>query len=573
MQNHNTTQECSQEESEINRQLSRQRANELEALFSQSKEKKNTELPSGFFILDDKLMYMQPQQSKKESEKDDKKPDEPSLLYIGSKINVLAYARDENSENYGRLLEFSDPEGIKHKWIMPMEYLIGDGGKYKTALANRGYQMSMNKNSQNYLSKFLSESQPKRWIRLVSQLGWYKNRYVLSGDVLGDSDGEELFFQGQQQLTISHLQKGSLQEWVSNVAKLCIGNPLLEFAVSCAFAAPLLHLLHVESGGFHLRGSSSKGKSKILEIATSVWGDRDLLQRWNATTNGIEALASSYNDSLLCLDEISQIDPIFVGETAYLLANGRGKLRANKLGLTTGRASWRILFLSNGEISLAEHSLKSGKEVKAGQELRILDIPAVTGKYGCFDELHGFESGEKFTDELSDASLKYFGTVSRAYINHIIRDPSFATSFSTNIKRQFIDKHRPINGNSQVVRAINRFAIVASGGELATTYGLTGWETGSAFDAVSKCFENWFSIWGGANDREESQILSRVCNFFTLYANERFENWNKEMRLEEALQASFKKVDRQGQTEFFVHRSLFLEEICKGMNSTNVASQ
>lgn len=571
MKNNNTTHDCLQEQSEINRLLSRQRANELEALFRQSEENDFSSMPKGFFIMNDKLMYLDPQQNQNDQKDNATQPKEPLPVYVGSKISVIAYARDENNENYGKLLRFIDPEGVEHEWIMPMEFLIGDGNKYKTALVNRGYKISMLRSAQNLLSIFLSGSEPKRWIRLVHQLGWHKNRYVLAGEVLGNAEEEELFFQCHQQLTISHTHKGSLQEWISNVAKLCIGNPLLEFAVSCAFAAPLLHLLNIESGGFHLRGSSSKGKSKILEIATSVWGNRDLLQRWNATTNGLEALASSYNDSLLCLDEISQIDPAFVGETAYLLANGKGKLRANKLGLSNGRACWRMLFLSNGEISLAEHAMKSGKEVKAGQELRILDISAVMGNHGCFEELHGCESGEKFADLLSEVSSKYFGTASRTYINYIIHDRAFAVSYAMNIKKQFIEQHRPVNGNSQVMRALNRFAIVAAGGELATEYGLTGWKTGAASDAVSKCFKNWFSTWGGSNDREEIQILSRVCNFFTLHEHDKFKNWNTKIDSEESLTASFRKADRQGKIEFFAHKSLFLEEICKEMNSTNVA--
>lgn len=277
----NQTLNCTQEQSEINKMLSIQRAKELEAL-CKSEEKDSTPLPLGFFVSNDKLMYVNPQQNQSEHEISNKPSKETPPVYVGSEISILAYARDENNESYGKLLRFVDPEGVKHEWIMPMEFLIGDGSKYKAALVNRGYKVSMARPAQNLLSVFLAESEPNRWIRLVSQLGWHKNRFVLIDEVLGDSDEEELFFQSQQQLNISHAQKGSLQEWTSNIATLCVGNPLLKFAVSCSFAVPLLHLLNVESGGFHLRGSSSKGKSKILEIATSVWGCRELLQRFHS---------------------------------------------------------------------------------------------------------------------------------------------------------------------------------------------------------------------------------------------------------------------------------------------------
>lgn len=63
---------------------------------------------------------------------------------------------------------------------------------------------------------------------------------------------------------------------------------------------------------------------------------------------------------------------------AYMLANGAGKVRSDKNGCARKRLSWRLLFLSTGEISLAAHIEQSGKRARAGQEARILDIPADT---------------------------------------------------------------------------------------------------------------------------------------------------------------------------------------------------
>jgi uncharacterized protein (DUF927 family) len=62
----------------------------------------------------------------------------------------------------------------------------------------------------------------------------------------------------------------------------------------------------------------------------------------------LEAVAESHNDSLLCLDEISQVDSKEAGETAYMLANGHGKSRAQRDGSSRQAALWRLLFLSTG---------------------------------------------------------------------------------------------------------------------------------------------------------------------------------------------------------------------------------
>ena len=38
------------------------------------------------------------------------------------------------------------------------------------------------------------------------------------------------------------------------------------------------------SGGFHFRGGSSIGKTTTLQIAASVWGNRDFIRSWRATS-------------------------------------------------------------------------------------------------------------------------------------------------------------------------------------------------------------------------------------------------------------------------------------------------
>ena len=55
------------------------------------------------------------------------------------------------------------------------------------------------------------------------------------------------------------------------------------------------------------------------------------------------------------------------------------------------RHEWRLLFLSAGEVGLAQHIRDAGKKSKAGQAVRLVDIPADAGQgHGIFDTLHGF---------------------------------------------------------------------------------------------------------------------------------------------------------------------------------------
>ena len=87
-----------------------------------------------------------------------------------------------------------------------------------------------------------------------------------------------------------------------------------------------------ESGGFHLVGNSSTGKTTLIEAACSVWGGPAFKRSWRATANGIEGAAALFNDCLLALDEISECDPREVGAIVYALGNGVGKQRASRTG-------------------------------------------------------------------------------------------------------------------------------------------------------------------------------------------------------------------------------------------------
>ena len=89
--------------------------------------------------------------------------------------------------------------------------------------------------------------------------------------------------------------------------------------------------------------------------------------------------------------KLAQVDAREAGEVAYMLANGTGKQRAQRDGLAKPKASWRLLFLSAGEIGLAQHMREAGKKARAGQEVRLADIPADAGAgYGLFETLHGY---------------------------------------------------------------------------------------------------------------------------------------------------------------------------------------
>ena len=58
-----------------------------------------------------------------------------------------------------------------------------------------------------------------------------------------------------------------------------------------------------------------------------------------------------------------------------------------------------------------------GPKVKAGQEVRVLDIPADAGAgFGLFDRLPDGMDGAEFSSALNRAASEVYGTPSRAFL-------------------------------------------------------------------------------------------------------------------------------------------------------------
>ena len=214
---------------------------------------------------------------------------------------------------------------------------------------------------------------PELHIQCALQVGWCNNSFVLPDKVYGKKfDG--IIFQSGERIHDEYSTVGTLQDWQNSIAALAVGNPLLILSISGAFTGALLQPCHAESGGIHLMGESSAGKSTCGIAASSVWGGENHKRSWRTTLNGLEGAAMLFNDGLLVLDEIGESDPREVGAMVYALVNGKGKQRARS-GNARNVNSWKCFVLSNGEKSIPAIMNEGGYPCNAGQSVRLLDIP------------------------------------------------------------------------------------------------------------------------------------------------------------------------------------------------------
>lgn len=518
----------------------------LEQALKKTEEDKCTDIPAGFELSDNGLFCI------------DKKTQE--LTRISNYIKVIAFTKSDDEAS--RLIEFRDYKGNIQTIVIKSSMFTKDGEQIRISLLKKGFIFAGTLFSKRKLMEYISSSVPTKEITLVSKTGFLNNVYIRPGHVIGVAKEIVLDTAIRDE---SYVVSGTLQEWNDNVARWCVGNSRLIFAISTGFASLLLKPCSMPNFGFHFVGNSSSGKTTCLNIAASMFGTPDYVSTWKSTDNAMENIAFRRNDSLLILDELSEISPSKAGDVAYMLANGQGKKRMDKNCNTRETMSWRLIFLSSGEVDLTSHMAEDSRTSKAGQKVRLLNIAAKASKdsFGIFENLMGFQDGAEFSNYLRNKASKYYGTPSIAFIEKVLKD-------SHEIRREFQSefqrlkaKYLPAKAEGQDLRAFEKFMFVGFAGELAIKYGIVCWQPGTAYSAAVACFNSWLEDKDGVGDDEPRQILENAKSFFELHGHSRFFDLDGFKDQKISNMAGYKSIYKDAVT-FFVSPSVFKNEICRG---------
>lgn len=473
-------------------------------------------------------------------------------LWLCSPLHVEAHTRNQEGLGWGYLLTFKDPLGKPKQWAMPARMLSGDGGEYRAILLNMGLQIATAPIARNRLTEYIQTRKPGVYATCTDRVGWHGHAFVLPHETIG-AGNERIVFQSDAVIENAFRINGSVHDWVERVGRFCAGNSRMVFAVSCAFAGPLLRHLGMESGGFHIRGGSSSGKTTAAKLAASVYGGPDYMQRWRTTDNALEVTAAQHSDCLLILDELSQVDGKVAGDCAYMLANEQSKGRSARTGSSMARTklTWRLLFLSTGELSLSDHMAEGGKRSRTGQDVRMADIPADAGKdMGAFEHLHGFPDASSFSMHLTRMARENHGAVGHAFLQWAAANAETLGQRLRDAVDVLADSWIPHQASGQVARVAARFALVGIAGAMATEAGLTGWEEGESEDAAKACFDAWLATRGGIGSGEQMSMIRQVRRFLEANGESRFTWWHRatdDHSVKTMQRAGFRRlVDRDG---------------------------
>jgi uncharacterized protein (DUF927 family) len=509
---------------------------------------------------------------------DEENPD--SKTFVCSRLDVLAYARDPNSESWGRLLNWTDAAGKLHSWIVPMRMLVGDGVSFRETLADGGLDIGTGPKTNHLLVQYVRTERPSRYMFCVPHTGWIDRCFVTPESVI--PKGGNVGYQSTGRGEHFYRTSGTLAEWRKNVGEKCYGNSRLIFAASAAFAGPVLRPLNIQGGGFHFRSLSSMGKSTAQWIAGSVWGGGGRLgfaRTWAATKNAIESIAEIHNDALLILDEIRMVEPRDVEQIVYMLANGSGKARENRN--MTGRRTlqWLCMVLSSGEIPLSDCAELAGQRIKGGAEIRMATIPADAGKdMGIFERLHGTDDPRVFAESLERAARLYYGTAIRAFIEWFAAHWDEAVNECAQFIEDFITRNLPSGAAAEIRRVLRRFAVSAWAGEKATEVGVTGWQPGDAKKAAIVCFRAWIKERGGIEATDTKNAIDQVRGFIAsqharFYSAEPIYDSKSNVVREHIPNSAGYWKEIENEPVYLVHIETFRKELCRGFSFLEVARE
>lgn len=451
--------------------------------------------------------------------------------------------------SWGVFIKFFDLAWRLKGHAFPMRRLSEQGGVLGQELLDMGMPVVAGK--EKMLCRYLGvQAQAAAHVRATSKLGWLDDNaegprvFVMPDQVIGNA--EQIVYQpdapNMEYLAATLHAKGTLDEWRDQVATPCIGNPVLMFMLMAGLAPPLMRFTETPSGGFHLAGGSTTGKTTALQVAVTPWGcgadpqsgpQHTAIRRWKATGNALEAVAEMHNHMLLALDEINEVDPRELGGIIYQLAGGQSKGRATLHGGLRAPRHWQILYVSSGERSIRDMLRQAGHTLQGGQQVRLPEIPAEDPRTGvnAIIETTGDLEPREFAESLKLACSRYYGSAGPVLVAYLIQQVTARGHLRW--VAQLRDELRAIEDklverleslqealSPENRRALRQFALLALAGMHATQAGILPWSFNDSFEAIQTVVVRWVRDQGDERTEVErgiahlrDQIVGRIGQF------------------------------------------------------------
>lgn len=262
---------------------------------------------------------------------------------------------------------------------------------------------------------------------------------------------------------------GDINEWAACVDELynIEGAEAAQFVILSAFAAPLIELMALD--GWHgipigITGEGGKGKTKIANVACSIYGPPSALQV-QANGQGMTATMRTHilgrvRNLPIVFDEITGIPPQDLADLFYGMSAGRGKIRMMQNGKVnpTSRLRWNTIPIITCQTPI--------EQVLNGVQRVVLDATSLR----CFSINVDADKGWDFVPdiELVESLVNNnYGIVGRQYLKVLMLKQGEIVEKAN----KFVEKYAPANieENERYYRRLVATTIFA--GRLAKSLG------------------------------------------------------------------------------------------------------
>lgn len=195
---------------------------------------------------------------------------------------------------------------------------------------------------------------------VANHLGWLDDRTFVC------ADGHPLMVRSRMENAEPFIRpfgpQGTAAAWRQAINQIA-GHMRPLTAIYASLAAPLLRVLGAPSFTVDFSGSTSIGKTTVLRIAASCWGDpsdRGLVNSWRSKPVGIERIAAIRKGLPMFLDETkSAVDRDDVVRVLYQISQDQTAVRGSVTGFQPNH-KWQTVLLSTGEQPITSFDRSGG---------------------------------------------------------------------------------------------------------------------------------------------------------------------------------------------------------------------
>jgi putative DNA primase/helicase len=424
---------------------------------------------------------------------------------VESNIRIVGQGHDEVGQRY---IKFRIEGSERRVEPFLASKIIEKPTSLFVALTNAGGNIFTDGARRQLLDQLQKRKAEADTFKVVTKLGWVGQAAYAFPDAIfgkGRLPIRSVFHDLDAQMLAKYRVRGTLKEWQKKIGTACAGNSRLMFAVSMAFAGPILSLVGgPRSGGFQITGAAETGKTTAAMAAGSVWGchasggsDKGFAESWHSTAGKLEITALAHNDGLLILDETKRAGRNDQGRAQAVIDMSLAlaeQTEKQRLTNAVSARTWRLYFLSTSNYSLAELAARGGADVDDAELGRLFDVPCPNGPHGIYERLRGFASGEKLTDALKVRCRRYFGTPSRVFVRKLVaqraKSSTALKAFLAGERQAYRDALQAkvkSEGLRPLGRVSGRCATVFVAGSLAIRYGILPWRRNDLLRAVLSC--------------------------------------------------------------------------------------